>query len=533
MARTTIGILLSLLTGIWCAWWFQPLGYNQLSRINMLHAMVVEGRMNIDTMHRNTQDVALYRGKYYSDKAPGTTYLGIPSYAVAVAMERALGIRPASRPGIAFALWWVTLATSVLFSMLGAIATWLVLLRFCARPRTAALLTMACWLGTIALPYGTMYMSHATTIGLLSIALAVVVLPLGRQPKPGATSIVWWRGGRALGLLSVGLLLCWTLLRVAGFPASIRLLTLFLSILSLSACIILCAGTWTLLTEHGGASERLRRSTVFGVAIGFAVLGEYMALLPAIALWAVYVSRYPKLAMRSAGIAAIIMLLLPLTNWLCFDHPLRLGYGLNAFAWMDHGFYGVTLIPRMHNLVLLLLSPAKGLLFWSPFLALAIPGWFALYRKDRLLSLATSIGCIAVVFAIAATGNAGGGAAVGPRYLAPIIALLIVPTALGYELVPRWGIVLTLLSIALNMIATAVDPMPAQYLLQPLFFHHLPALMRGEVLPSIGTLFGLQRFPAILPMLGCSAMLAWASLRGAGRMRKTIALAGASHSQSR
>lgn len=525
MARTTIGIILALLTGIWYSWWFQPLGHNQLSRIDMQYAMAVEGRMNIDSLRSNTQDVAYYQGKYYSDKAPGPTYLGIPAYAASLAMEHALGIQPASRLGISFSLWWVTLSTSVLLAMLGTLATWMVLLRFCTRPRTAAIVTMACWLGTIALPYGTMFMSHTSTIGLVSIALAAALLPPGRQMKTHSSVIVWWKGARAIGLVSVFLLLCWTAARVAGVAVSIRFFTLYISMLALSMGILLTAGTWTMLHEYGGTAETMRRSTVFGIAVALAILGEYMAVFPAAALWIVYARRSYGPALRSAWIAAVLLLLLPLTNWLCFGHPMQLGYGLNSFAWMDRGFYGVTPIPRLDNLILLLLSPSKGLFFWSPFLALALPGWAELYRRNRMLCITTLAAAITVVLAIAATDNANGGAAVGPRYLAPIIALLAIPAALGYEIVPRWGGTLVTISILLQAVATAVDPMPTKYILVPLVTHHLPALLRGSVLPNIGTLFGLQPFFGMLPLLGCSVMLMWAALRGAGRMRKTVAIA--------
>lgn len=279
-----------------------------------------------------------------------------------------------------------------------------------------------------------------------------------------------------------------------------------------------------MLNEYGGSAQGARRSTLVGIALGLAILGEYMAVFPAAALWALYAQRNAGYALRSAWIGGAVLLLLPLTNWLCFGHPLQLGYGLNSFAWMDRGFYGVTIFPRLDNLILLLLSPSKGLLFWSPFLALALPGWAALYQRHRTYCIASIVGTIAVLLAIAATNNASGGAAVGPRYLAPIIVLLTVPAALGYEIVPRWGNVLIACSILLQCIATAVDPMPSQFITMPLLQHHLPALLRGAVLPNIGTLFGLQPIFGMLPLIGCSAMLAWVALRGAGRMRKTIAI---------
>jgi hypothetical protein len=54
--------------------------WNQNARLDMVLAVVDKGTWAIDDYHENTGDYATYHGHYYSDKAPGTSFLGIPIY---------------------------------------------------------------------------------------------------------------------------------------------------------------------------------------------------------------------------------------------------------------------------------------------------------------------------------------------------------------------------------------------------------------------------------------------------------------------
>ena len=58
--------------------WADP---NQNSRLNMVVAVVDDGTFQIDKYVRNTVDYAKVGEHYYSDKAPGTAFIGIPVYA--------------------------------------------------------------------------------------------------------------------------------------------------------------------------------------------------------------------------------------------------------------------------------------------------------------------------------------------------------------------------------------------------------------------------------------------------------------------
>jgi hypothetical protein len=58
-------------------------GWNQVSRALPLLSLVEEGTLQIDARHELTGDKALIGGHYYSEKAPATTFLAFPFYALA------------------------------------------------------------------------------------------------------------------------------------------------------------------------------------------------------------------------------------------------------------------------------------------------------------------------------------------------------------------------------------------------------------------------------------------------------------------
>ena len=54
--------------------------WNQNSRFDLVLAIVDQGTFAIDDYYQNTGDYAFFEGHYYSDKAPGTSFLGVPFY---------------------------------------------------------------------------------------------------------------------------------------------------------------------------------------------------------------------------------------------------------------------------------------------------------------------------------------------------------------------------------------------------------------------------------------------------------------------
>ncbi len=82
-AHTRIDLLAIFFIALLSYAWFFPrwADPNQNSRLNMVVAVVDDGTFMIDKYVANTVDYAKVDGHYYSDKAPGTAFLGIPIYA--------------------------------------------------------------------------------------------------------------------------------------------------------------------------------------------------------------------------------------------------------------------------------------------------------------------------------------------------------------------------------------------------------------------------------------------------------------------
>jgi tetratricopeptide (TPR) repeat protein len=54
---------------------------NENSRLNLVYSIAEDGTFRIDRYHENTIDKAYFLGHYYSDKAPGSSFLAVPVYA--------------------------------------------------------------------------------------------------------------------------------------------------------------------------------------------------------------------------------------------------------------------------------------------------------------------------------------------------------------------------------------------------------------------------------------------------------------------
>ena len=59
----------------WASW-------SQNSRLDLTMALVDKGTLSIDDYYTNTGDYAAFEGHFYTDKAPGVSFLGVPVYAV-------------------------------------------------------------------------------------------------------------------------------------------------------------------------------------------------------------------------------------------------------------------------------------------------------------------------------------------------------------------------------------------------------------------------------------------------------------------
>ena len=146
------------------AYFYQAGGWNQNSRFDLTRAVVEQGTFSIDAFQENTGDKARRDGHWYTDKAPGLSLLAVPAYALVHAV----------RPGAVVAGSYLGTVVAVgLPSALAALALFALGRAFGLTAAWAAAATVAYALGTLALPYSTIFYGHqlAAALGLIAFAL--------------------------------------------------------------------------------------------------------------------------------------------------------------------------------------------------------------------------------------------------------------------------------------------------------------------------------------------------------------------------
>ena len=233
--------------------------------------------------------------------------------------------------------------------------------------------------------------------------------------------------------------------------------------------------------REGPAAVTPRRLFVVGLLLGYAVASEYPAALAAAvivgyAAWVV--QSWRRLAWIAAG-GAIPILGLAAYHAAAWGDPFITGYTFTIIPGRDTGglLPGVTL-PHLTLLPKLLFSLERGIIRFSPWLALALPGAVRMVRSRSLR--AEGLLCLAVIALFLALNCAQtmtpddwrGGAGLGPRYLVPSLPFyalamvgLVVPGWSGWtahRLVRGLAVAafaaLVVLSAGRMFLATAVQP---------------------------------------------------------------------------
>jgi hypothetical protein len=421
-----------------------------VSRLNLLHALVVHGTFRIDAYHQNTPDKAIHDGHYYSDKAPGTVALAFPGFVLAALGLKALGVSLDSDTGWLVSSW-VACATSLgLLAALGGVALFAWLCRWTS-PRSALVTTLAIFLGAAPLPYATLMFSHALAVGLVALAL--------------------WAVERG------------TVVRGQG-------------------------------TVVEGQSSHMRWDWLAGFACGWVLASEFTAglIVAGIGVWVLRLGWDRALWFALGTVPPL--LLIPAYSWVCLGDPFTLPYSHQAsFPAMSEGLYAIKW-PDPETAYNLLVSPTRGLLFWTPFLVMAGLGyWRLIERSPGWFWFTYALPLLQVIVISGRVWDWQAGFTLGPRYLAPILPLLALPCALGVARFPRTGAVLALVSVLLTTLATLTDVTPGSHLYNPLTELHIPLFLKGEFSPNLGMMLGLPPYLSVgfyyLVLAGGTAWLWW------------------------
>lgn len=442
--------------------WADP---NQNSRLDMVVAVVEDGTFAIDPYVANTVDYARVGEHYYSDKPPGTAFLGIPVYA---ALKFVLDTPIVNR----------------LVERLAASEAFRATLReggsgvYAAKVRFAlAQVVLTLCISTLA----------AVILGVL-LYRALLSMKIKRGPSLGA-------------VLGVGLL----------SPVFAYSNAFYGHVLSAA----LLFGAFSLI--RGAHPERLWHLIGVGLLLGYAVITEYPVILIAGVL-AVYLGW--RLVQRRVGTrliwAALPALLigggLMAYNQAVFGGPFRLGYGYSELWESQHqtGFMSLTM-PHPDALWGITFSPFRGLFFLSPLLLLSLSGFVFWWRGGRYRAeWWVSLVSVGLMFLFNASSVMWwGGFAIGPRYVLP--AYPFIALALGFGLAAGWrhrwfrGMATALggWSLAATWgLTLAGQAFPSDVIRNPWLEYALPNWQAGNLARNAGTLLGLHGVAGLLPWVG-------------------------------
>jgi hypothetical protein len=442
--------------------WADP---NQNSRLDMVVAVVDDHTFQIDKYVKNTVDYAKVGTHYYSDKAPGAAFLGIPIYA---------GLK-----------WVLNLP-------------WV--------DRLEARLESNPAFGATLNPEGTGILKEK-----VQFATAQVVLSFFLSLLPTlATALLM---ARLLGKWGMGSAIRWGLPLAYGLLSPVFAYANTLYSHQLSAALCFSVFAWANLAAHPFSRKGI---FIAGLGLGWAIISEYPA-----ALLAGMVGLYVLVCLIRQKVWQRIGILLmgsigPLAGWMAyntylFGGPLSLGYSFSEQWTVQHhtGFMSLTL-PHLDALWGITFSPFRGLFLLSPILLYALPG-FVLWGRSRFRAAEfwVVLGGVASTFLFNICSIMWwGGFAVGPRYVLPAVPFLVLPIAFvfqhyrgraglrwvslllcGWSLAATWGLTL------------AGQSFPSDALLNPLVEVGWPSWAAGNLARNVGTVLGLRGAASLLPLV--------------------------------
>ena len=228
-----------------------------------------------------------------------------------------------------------------------------------------------------------------------------------------------------------------------------------------------------------------------GLFAGLALLLEFPAAVPVAVLCIVafYVLRKPTTVAYFVIPVLLCAILILGYNYLIFGTPWDVTYRhmTHSFHTTKHaeGIVGMGL-PKLEALHGLLFSRHHGLFFISPFLLLAIPGFYQMTKNHTFLANVFILLVLAIILTYSGFSYWIAGWNFGPRYITPVIPFL--STAAFYfadsflqkgswnrSIVGAAG----LWSVLCVTVATITFPFPPDMLKDPLFFLHFSLLFNN------------------------------------------------------
>jgi hypothetical protein len=432
--------------------------WSQNSRLDLVRALSEQGSVIIDDYVANTGDYAVFEGHAYSDKAPGPAFLALPA---ALLVQPALDL-PSVQQSLGRLAGGGALGATLNPNGSGVNDD---------KVRAFAVLVAAA-ASAAALP---------AVLGAL--ALAALLRRVGVAEAP-ATMVTLAYG---LGTL------------IAAYGGNFYSHALVASLL---------VGAWAVTAQ----TYSIKRALLIGLLLGWAVISEYPAALPAaaIGLVAAWVWRRPgALAWMTLG-GLPPLLLLAIYDLCAFGTPLPVGYEHSALWQGQHqtGFLSIT-YPHPAALWGLTFGFYRGMFVRAPWLLLALPGYMIWWRSGRNRSLwwVALLAPLGLLLFYASSIMWWGGFGAGPRYLVALVPFLALASAPAAAWLWRrsWGRAALLLLVAMSITLTwgeavARQSFPPDTIANPWTGYTLPAWREGDIARNLGTALSLRGGLTLLPL---------------------------------
>jgi hypothetical protein len=314
--------------------------------------------------------------------------------------------------------FWGVVQTGMLFNVIVTAATGVLVFLYVRRlgysPRTSVISGLVFGLATMAWPYAKYLFSEPLT-GFSLLAAAYFLLPPVSQKEAAPDLKAASLSGFFLGLA------------MAARFANLVIVPLYLG--ALMAYLLRAQGITTWSKVRANPSHVLSKTWVHLVTFALPLLG-----------WAFLIAAY---------------------NYLRFGNPLTTGY-------LSLGESFST--PWATGILGLLVSPGRSILLYSPVLLALIPAWPHFFRRHRLEAILLVLVSLSYLLIYARWFMWHGGFAWGPRFLVPILPLLVIMMApLLERLRGRWMAAFAALfglSMAVQVLGLSVH-----------FIHHQQALL--------------------------------------------------------
>lgn len=457
--------------------WADP---NQDSRLKMVVAVVDDGTFQIDKYLGTTVDYAKVGDHYYSDKAPGVAFLGMPVYWVL----RQLPIYDALS---------ARLASSSAFG--------------------DTLRQGGGGVGADRVRFAVSQVAISFVVGVIPTALlaALLFLWLARVTDRVAPRLV----------IALGYALLTPAFAYANSMYGHQLVALLLF------APFYWLSTSQRLSLWGGAA--------IGALLAYAVVTEYpMALVVVVltvyAAWRLWRTGRLIVLVPLLGVAAVIAAGWMSYNTAIFGGPLNLGYSYSELWVTQHetGFMSLT-FPRLDALWGMTFDVFRGLFVLAPWLLFCVPGFVLWWTSPRVANagrpewLTALASTLLITLFNASSVMWWGGFSIGPRYLLP--ALPFMALTIGWVLAAwgqrTWLRVSLAVLMAWSWIATwgltlAEQAFPPDSIRNPFIGYALPNWLAGNIARNAGTLLGLHGAISILPLV-VGLVLSIAALTWMGR----------------